>query len=363
MTKVPPPNDDAEGEGSARRLLRVAPEAMQRASMIHDLNHFLASAHAHLLNVEADHAGVDLSAAREALSSASALVKSLADEITSPRTARKQPALDAERCFQEVARILSQPGHASLRVRVPSQPVALELSEIELKQILMNLATNALEADARLVVMSLDVPRLASHAILRVTDDGSGMTAAIRARVFEPFLTTKASNQGLGLSGVRATVERYGGRIDVESMEGLGTTFTIRLPIRATSVGLVLVVDKDTRGAQLTARVLERAGYRTLVAHRRGEALRAIELCRGRIDAAIVDANVERDGGLSLVEELQTLSPRVRAIVTSGESVEWNRNTPLLLKPYGADDLLEALRAELHDASSPELPPARTATG
>jgi hypothetical protein len=71
------------------------------------------------------------------------------------------------------------------------------------------------------------------HVIIEVTDDGAGMSSAVQTRIFEPFFTTKRATNGtgLGLSTVRSIVEGAGGRIDVRSAEGSGTTFTISWPI------------------------------------------------------------------------------------------------------------------------------------
>jgi signal transduction histidine kinase len=69
-----------------------------------------------------------------------------------------------------------------------------------------------------------------SYAVLAVSDTGPGMDAEVRARVFEPFYTTKADGTGLGLAIVRQAAEAHGGSVEVESRPGAGATFRIRLP-------------------------------------------------------------------------------------------------------------------------------------
>lgn len=103
-----------------------------------------------------------------------------------------------------------------------------------LRQIFMNLLSNAIEAipsgragQVR-VSTALDGARLA----VRVSDDGSGIDAATRARIFEPLFTTKKSGTGLGLAIVESLVKQHGGTLRLESTPGHGSTFTVSLPLR-----------------------------------------------------------------------------------------------------------------------------------
>jgi len=70
----------------------------------------------------------------------------------------------------------------------------------------------------------------AGSVVFAVADTGVGIAPEARARLFEPYFSTKSSGTGLGLAIVRRVVEAHGGTIDVESAPGAGTTFTIRLP-------------------------------------------------------------------------------------------------------------------------------------
>lgn len=102
-----------------------------------------------------------------------------------------------------------------------------------LRQVVENLARNAREAmagqnDARLRVT---VERDAGQAVVRVADNGPGIAPDKLARIFEPFVSTKGKGMGLGLAICREIVEGHAGRIEVESTEGQGTTFTVRLPL------------------------------------------------------------------------------------------------------------------------------------
>ena len=72
---------------------------------------------------------------------------------------------------------------------------------------------------------------------MSVADNGCGMSAAVRERIFEPFFSTKPAGTGLGMAIARRIIERHKGSIDIESEEGLGTTVTLILPQASTSPG------------------------------------------------------------------------------------------------------------------------------
>jgi two-component system, NtrC family, sensor kinase len=102
-----------------------------------------------------------------------------------------------------------------------------------LEQVFVNLITNACHAmrpGGRLFLRSRCEGR---EAVVWVKDTGSGIEPALLSRIFEPFFTTKTEGHGtgLGLSIVQRIVEKHGGRLDVESVLGQGTTFSVHLPL------------------------------------------------------------------------------------------------------------------------------------
>jgi signal transduction histidine kinase len=110
----------------------------------------------------------------------------------------------------------------------------------QLKEVLVNLMVNACEAIEKggTIVIHEDValtPSDGAAAVIRVSDDGPGISEATRQKVFEPFFTTKEEGTGLGLSIVARIIEEHGGTVTVESTEGRGATFVISLPIMETS--------------------------------------------------------------------------------------------------------------------------------
>lgn len=102
----------------------------------------------------------------------------------------------------------------------------------QLRQVLVNLLTNAREAQPQGGWVELTVAAKGGLARVSVRDGGPGVPAAAREGLFKPFATTKPMGTGLGLSIAQALVERMGGRIDVDSVEGEGSCFTVWLPLR-----------------------------------------------------------------------------------------------------------------------------------
>lgn len=100
----------------------------------------------------------------------------------------------------------------------------------EINQVFLNLLVNAAQAGATRITMT--ATQTDSMIVLRMTDNGKGMSAKTASHIFEPFFTTKsAGNSGLGLSISKQIIERHGGEIECESEPDTGTTFVVRLPI------------------------------------------------------------------------------------------------------------------------------------
>ncbi len=125
-------------------------------------------------------------------------------------------------------------GGPALRVDVDGGGDVM-LDRRQMSRVLVNLLVNAREAlgaDGK-IELSAHVERCADGpcAVFTVTDDGRGMTEEfVRTRLFRPFSTTKPNGLGVGLAQCRTIVDAHGGRIDVRSVRGKGTTFTVRVP-------------------------------------------------------------------------------------------------------------------------------------
>jgi signal transduction histidine kinase len=118
-------------------------------------------------------------------------------------------------------------------VRGFEAPLWAEVDADALRQALWNLCLNAAEAMPDGGELTIDAASVNGTFELRVTDTGRGIASADLAHVFEPFFSTKADGSGLGLALVHRVARDHGGAVDVRSAAGVGTTFTLTLPVAA----------------------------------------------------------------------------------------------------------------------------------
>ena len=123
--------------------------------------------------------------------------------------------------------MLQQVG-ASLRIEMDSPPIPLLANSTALASAINNLLANALQAGATQLLVSAH--RAGDDVLVRVVDNGRGMSRELLARIFEPFYTTRSNGTGLGLAVVQSVVQAHQGKIEVASVEGEGSCFTLRLP-------------------------------------------------------------------------------------------------------------------------------------
>jgi len=215
---------------------RMAALSRMSAGVAHDFNNVLT---AMLLRVDAlrmDHAHdatlvEALGEVLEAGERGSRLVQQL---LTFARAKAPTPRpVDLARTLRDIEPMLGTLAHgkASLRIERLATPALVSADPSQLEQVIMNLVINARDASKskadEVVVRLLLEPE---HVCLVVIDHGAGMDAATQERVFEPFFTTKEHGSGLGLSTVYSIVQQAGGNVTVESVEGQGSTFSVRLP-------------------------------------------------------------------------------------------------------------------------------------
>jgi CheY-like chemotaxis protein len=211
---------------------------------------------------------------------------------------------------------------------------------------------------------------------LVVADTGCGMSPQLQARIFEPFFTTKPVGEGtgLGLATVYGIVTQARGAVTVESEEGVGTSFSVLLPIavaRGTS-DTHDDIDVEARGAEtilfvedepglraLGERLLQHQGYTVLVAGSAEDALRLLEGDPRSIDLLVTDIVMPGLSGRALAAEVRAVQPAVRVLFTSGyprRGMEitsgFNGSEPVafLPKPYSREALLRAVRQVLKHA-------------
>jgi two-component system, cell cycle sensor histidine kinase and response regulator CckA len=159
--------------------------------------------------------------------------------------------LDLSRIVEDMVQLLkvSLPKQIDLRLELMPCPPAMEGNISQIRQVVMNLITNAAEAmegqagviSIRTGTLQIDQAYLRTHKIeeqlqegpyvfLEITDTGCGLTPEIEEKIFDPFFTTKSSGRGLGLAAVQGIIRSHKGVIKIYSEKGRGTTFTILFP-------------------------------------------------------------------------------------------------------------------------------------
>jgi PAS domain S-box-containing protein len=283
----------------------------------------------------------------------------------------------------ELSRMLRALLPATIELRVSPQPggppIEVLADRSQLDQVIMNLTLNARDAMPATGTLFIDVrtgstPGAAHTAILQVRDNGVGMTPEVQSRVFEPFFTTKEPGRGtgLGLATVYGIVRQHSGTIEVASAAGQGTTITVRLPMAPPGTdpvveetpsggsdqgGRVLVVEDEAHVREVTARLLQRAGYEVSTASD-AEAALGMLASSGPFDLVLTDSAMPGMRGEDLAAEIGRVQPGLPVILMSGHadlerSPSASAVVGFLQKPFAVPVLLaEVRRAIARDRSS-----------
>jgi PAS domain S-box-containing protein len=266
--------------------------------------------------------------------------------------------------------------------------------EVQLEQLLMNLAVNARDAMPRGGHLSittrnrvLDQSYARSHrdaepgrhVELSMTDTGTGMDENVKSHLFEPFFTTKAEGKGtgLGLATVYGAVKQMGGSIAVDSELHRGTTFRIYLPAvdaassrsdeaagRVASFDgseRVLVVEDKDEVRRITSRTLRRHGYLVTEAAGPREALEITREPGARFDMLLTDMVMPEMRGRELAYHLRQRIPDLRVVYMSGyadDAIEregMDAGLVFLQKPFPPQVLLQHVREALDAAEAPPI--------
>lgn len=263
----------------------------------------------------------------------------------------------------------------------------------QMQQVLMNLATNARDAmpnGGDLIIeakqVGLDVEFIKRHgygkagryALLTVTDSGIGMDEKTRERIFEPFFTTKELGRGtgLGLAMVYGIIKQHDGFINVYSEPGKGTTFKIYLPLIKSEVEekvsampaaypeggteIVLVAEDDQAVRKLTKDILERFGYKVIVAEDGEDAIGKFMDNKENIQLLLLDVIMPRKNGKEVYEEIKKIKPDIKTIFLSGYTANLIHKKGILeeglnfiLKPVSPKELLRKVREALDKKAPP----------
>jgi signal transduction histidine kinase len=311
--------------------------------------------------------------------------------LTFARRTPVQPRpLDVEHLLHEVESMLRAGLASTIQLSVEAAPDLKPAfaDPTELKQVVFNLAVNAqdaLEGHGHLVLRAgnREVEARAAHEVpearpgryveITVQDDGPGIPAEVRQRIFDPFFTTKGVGKGtgLGLAIAYGVVRSHGGWLEVESEPGRGSTFRALIPtalelprpaepdtatFAPQGTETILVADDEQAVLRLVGGVLERLGYRVLLAEDGIAAVTRFREAAGEIALVILDVTMPRQGGAEALAAIQAMAPKVPAILVSGHFAPDSDLVPEgvhhLAKPFRPNDLGRIVR-EVLDATDP----------
>ena len=280
-------------------------------------------------------------------------------------------AVDLNRIVRETVQVARPRWRDQALARGGNIDIELDLQEVSplrgtesgLHDMLMNLLFNAVDAMDEDGVIALSTAPEGAFALLEVRDNGRGMDEQTRQKVFEPFFTTKVDvGTGLGLSTLYGTVQRWGGRIRVESAPGRGSTFALRLPLwleptaeqgQATPGGeqvsksrlRVLVVEDDPFVRPVLARALA-VTVQVEIAENGAQALD--RFAPGCYDLALIDLAMPGLAGDEVARQIKVMDPAVVAVLMTGWPLDETdpRRAPFdyfLQKPLDLDALEQLL--------------------
>jgi signal transduction histidine kinase len=281
--------------------------------------------------------------------------------------------------------------NAKIEYRFPRALPAVQGDATQLRQIVMNLITNASEAigaaggtiRVSTGVVQADRAYLADahlgpglpdgdYVYMEVQDTGHGMHASTVARIFDPFFSTKFTGRGLGLAAVLGIVRTHHGAIKVQSSPGQGTTIRVLLPsagMAATTVPTehgadvaepvkgrtVLVVDDEEQVRSVARRILSARGFAVRLAAGGSEAVEVVREAPDAVDCVLLDLTMPDRSGVEVMDELHRIRPDLKIILSSGYTQESSvppagaggGHAAFIQKPYRPADLVNTVRAVL----------------
>lgn len=246
--------------------------------------------------------------------------------------------------------------HLSLELLPDLPPVNADSSQMQ--QVAMNLILNAAESidesKSGSITVTTDLVKLTAveiqktelvtgalapgcYVVLQVRDNGSGMSEAIRGKIFEPFYTTKFTGRGLGLSAVEGILRTQKGAMEVQSNPDTGSIFRVYLPaaarkkydrIRPASSnsatggkGSILIVDDEEIIRRMLQLNLENGGFSVRVASEGEEALRILQSKEeGPVSLILLDLSMPRYSGKQVIQKMKALNIRIPVLICSGYS-------------------------------------------
>lgn len=294
---------------------------------------------------------------------------------------------------------------ATLHCEFATDLPAIEADITQLRQVVMNLITNASDAlgdqkgaiAIRTASLNLtreylsdtylddDLPE-GEYVYLEISDTGIGMNSEVKQRIFDPFFTTKFTGRGLGLAAVLGIVRSHKGALKVESEPGKGTIFTVMFPSSTTLTvqksapklleaplqgeGIILVVDDDDHTRSVARDMLDYLGFTVECARDGAEAVEIFKQDPTRFAAVLLDMTMPNMDGEETWRHMAQERPTVPVLFSSGyteqeafERFEEHQQLRFIQKPYNCEQLREALATLLADTGRAKAPRTQVGRG
>jgi PAS domain S-box-containing protein len=377
-----------ELEGRLRQAEKMEAVGLLAGGVAHDFNNILAV----IMNY-AEFVGESLDEGHEGHSDLSQIVKAgergaeLVHQLLAfSRQEVIQPApIDLAEVIDGMAVLLSRSLGEDISLSIESDSeIPLTMADRgQVEQILLNLVVNArdsMSAGGRIAITTRDVTvddgmrdgLSAGHYVcLTVADTGTGIEPTILQHIFEPFFTTKPRGEGtgLGLATVYGIVKRAQGGVYADSELGVGTAFTIYLPVTDAEVrdpvdfapiaatehsATILVVEDEDPVRELIARILRQAGFEVIDVSSGAEGLDICAARTGAIDLLLTDVVMPKMSGAQLRDLVYPMRPDMKVLFMSGytDDLVAKRGVlaagdALLSKPFNSQQLLTKVRGTL----------------
>jgi signal transduction histidine kinase/CheY-like chemotaxis protein len=383
-----------ERENQARIQMqeRLATVGQLAAGIAHDFNNIMAAilVYTDLLIREPNLSSASLerlAIIQKQVDRAASLIRQILD--FSRRSVMEQSPLDLLPFIKELDKLFARIMPENIRLALNYLPgtYRVDADPTRLQQVFMNLVLNARDAMPQGGILTFELSSLrleigepapipgmpiGEWVHIVVSDTGAGISEDVLSHIFEPFYTTKPVGQGtgLGLAQVYGIIKQHGGFIDVNSQDGVGTSFEIYLPalpephkvedlqkipdaFEGAGETLLLVEDDQTTRQALQT-LLETQNYHVLTASDGLEALRFYDAAAGSISLVISDLIMPHMGGVELYYALQQRWPDVKMLFITGHPLDEESRALLerggvhwMQKPFSIQELGQAMKSIL----------------
>ncbi len=351
----------------------------------HDFNNILTGilGFASLIKTELSPEHIIYSYADQIEKSAARAARLTGNILTFARRSRFElKTVDVNKSISNVLQILERTVNKNIKIKLYTgkTPCYIEADDSKIEQALMNICVNAVEAmpegGCLTIKTELFYNRLRDCEFVKISiiDTGVGMDEETSKRIFDPFFTTKekTGGTGLGLAIVYGIIKDLKGYIEVESVKGSGTKFSVNLPVSKQILNYIssdfaidtsniprgngetiLFVDDEIIIRELGKRILEHLGYNVIVADNGFIAIDLYEKYWNNIKLVILDLIMPELGGKEVFERLKEINPEVKVIVSTGHAneeilrplLDGNKNMRgFLEKPYKVQEMAERIK-------------------